>query len=69
MVATALQTNAGRQAAKDAGGTGNFTVSTLFGERVSNLDLTPQLVIVAEGTDPNRPVARRWPWSTSLATA
>jgi hypothetical protein len=52
VVATMLQTNAGRQAAKDAGGTGNFTVSTLAGDQVTGSELTAQLVIVAEGTDP-----------------
>ena len=52
VVATMLQTNAGRQAAKDAGGTGNFTVSTQVGDQVTGSELIAQLVIVAEGIDP-----------------
>ncbi|WP_458317381.1 hypothetical protein [Mycolicibacterium brisbanense] len=53
IVATALQTDGGHKAATDAGGTGNFTVNTTFGDAAVYAQLTSQLVIVAEGRDPD----------------
>ncbi len=51
IVATALQTDGGHKAAADAGGTGNFTVNTTFGDAAVYAQLTSQLVIVADGPD------------------
>lgn len=53
VVATSTQSDAGHQAAADAGGTGNFTISTTYGDASLYAQLTLQLVIVAEGTDPD----------------
>lgn len=53
VIATALQSDGGRKAALDAGGTGNFTVTTTFGDAAVFAQLTSQLVIVAEGPEPN----------------
>ncbi|WP_233213688.1 hypothetical protein [Mycobacterium hubeiense] len=53
VVATALQSDGGHRAAKEAGGTGNFTVNTTFGDQAVFAQLTSQLVIVADGTTPD----------------
>lgn len=53
IVATSTQAEGGRRAAADAGGTGNFTISTTFGDASIYAQLTSQLVIVADGPDPN----------------
>lgn len=53
IVATALQSDGGHQAARDAGGTGNFTVNTTYGDAAMYAQLSSQLVIVAEAPDPN----------------
>lgn len=51
VVGTGLKTDAGTRAAKDAGGTGNFTVNTLIGDEAQGMEPSAQLSIVAEGTD------------------
>lgn len=53
VIATALQSDGGHKAAADAGGSGNFTVNTTFGDAAVFAQLTSQLVIVAEGPDPD----------------
>lgn len=53
VIATALQSDGGTQAALDAGGTGNFTVTTTFGDAAVYAQLTSQLVIVADAPDPD----------------
>lgn len=53
VVATALQSDGGRQAAIDAGGTGEFTVTTTFGDAAVFAQLTSQLVIVAQAPEPD----------------
>lgn len=57
IVATSLQSDGGHQAALDAGGTGNFTVNSTFGDATLYAQLTSQLVIVADASDPD--AARR----------
>ncbi|MDV3125581.1 hypothetical protein M1247_11710 [Mycobacterium sp. 21AC1] len=57
VVTTALQSDGGRKAAMDAGGSGNFTVNSTFGDATLYAQLTSQLVIVADGPDPD--AARR----------
>lgn len=52
VVATAIQADGGVAAAAGAGGTGNFTVNTTYGDASMYAQLTPQLVITAEGLDP-----------------
>lgn len=51
LVATTLRID-GAQAARSAGGTGDFTVDTTFGDSSRDAQLTSQLVIVARGPDP-----------------
>jgi hypothetical protein len=51
LVGTALQSDGGKQAAVDAGGTGEFTVESTFGAS-SNEQLTPQLNISADASNP-----------------
>ncbi len=53
VVATAMQADGGVTAAAEAGGTGNFTVNTTYGDASMYAQLTPQLVITAEGPDPD----------------
>ena len=50
IVATTLRIT-GSQASRAAGGTGDFTVDTTFGNP-SSAQLTSQIVITAKGTDP-----------------
>jgi hypothetical protein len=52
VVATKIKTDGGNQAALHAGGTGEFTVDTTFGDSTRFAQLTSQLVIVATGSDP-----------------
>jgi hypothetical protein len=53
VLATSIQAEGGVKAATDAGGTGNFTVNTTYGDASVYAQLTSQLVITAEGPDPN----------------
>ncbi|MUL81738.1 hypothetical protein [Mycolicibacterium sp. CBMA 334] len=53
VVATAIQSDGGHRAAAEAGGTGNFTVTTTYGDASLYAQLTSQLVIVADGPDPD----------------
>jgi hypothetical protein len=53
VVATAIQGEGGQRAALEAGGTGNFTVTTTYGDASLYAQLTSQLVIVADGPDPD----------------
>ncbi|WP_157890368.1 hypothetical protein [Mycolicibacterium goodii] len=53
VVATAIQADGGAAAASAAGGSGNFTVTTTYGDASIYAQLTPQLVITAEGPDPD----------------
>ncbi|MBU9766760.1 hypothetical protein FR943_23330 [Mycobacterium sp. TNTM28] len=53
VVATAIQSDGGHRAAAEAGGTGDFTVTTTYGDASLYAQLSPQLVIVAEGPDPD----------------
>ena len=52
VVGTALQSEGGKQAAVDAGGTGEFTVEATFGTSSSFEQLTPQLNISADASSP-----------------
>ncbi|CDP85533.1 MULTISPECIES: hypothetical protein [Mycolicibacterium] len=51
VVATAIQGDDGHRAAADAGGTGNFTVNTTYGDAALYAQLTSQLVVTADGPD------------------
>lgn len=52
VVATSIQAEGGVAAATGAGGTGNFTVDTIYGDASMYAQLSSQLVITAQGPDP-----------------
>ncbi|MGA9306168.1 MAG: hypothetical protein WBW31_12270 [Candidatus Sulfotelmatobacter sp.] len=52
VVARALETDRGREAAVQAGGTGDFAVDTVTGNSPAYQNFTPQLMITADGSDP-----------------
>lgn len=51
VIATALRTEGGQEASVAAGGTGEFTVDTTFGDSPQFAQLTSQLVITTKGND------------------